>query len=433
MKIKNTIKTILAIASLISVQGYAYDFSKEILSEMPAYSENYAEHEGVINFCAFDCLGKDEEGPATQACYDKCSKKGPFYGYVIPNEDFPGEAKALYEKLEAGTAFMSVGTERSFFGAALSKADRLLIVDMDIDICLFSHINRALLKVSEDREDYVWLRLEASTEDWAKRFEEKGIAFEGMNEGEGASVLWKYWNNRVRNVKTEDKEIIKALKRSNSLDLLEVFDSMHNGTGFKDANYLFDDELFSHLRELAVSDRIHVYQQSILDLGEESKLVQDLKELDITIGMIDLSNAYSVPGYCAGVGVGSGYIRTLQFANFMLDIAPYTNENSWVVTIDMAHSFYDSTDNSLFDEVPVSTYNAAQVQGLLPKGDLIRMQELAKLDKEWITDPAWREMCEDYDSLRAIMRVIDNAVFERIWAPECVTDKEAWPVIGSGN
>ena len=57
---------------------------------------------------------------------------------------------------------MSVGTERSFIGAALSGANALFVIDYDPLTIRFANINRALLAASTDRADYLNLRLSAS-------------------------------------------------------------------------------------------------------------------------------------------------------------------------------------------------------------------------------------------------------------------------------
>jgi hypothetical protein len=57
---------------------------------------------------------------------------------------------------------VSVGTERSFIGAALTEPQALIVTDYDSEAVRFANINRALLAASTDRADYVNLRLLSS-------------------------------------------------------------------------------------------------------------------------------------------------------------------------------------------------------------------------------------------------------------------------------
>lgn len=375
---------------LIVIQGYAYDFPKEILNAMPEFSENYADRTAKITKAFFGGEPYEEEE----------------YGFVIPNEHDPASARSLYERLEVGTTFMSVGSERAFFGGALSKADRLFIVDRDIDICLFAHVNRALLKVSNDRQDYVWLRLHASEKDWEKRLKEKGILFEGKHEIEAVKIIWKYWNNRVRNVKSDEEETIRILSSDivGGLEETYIFDNMHNGTAFIGANYLFQDELFNHLRELAISNKINIYNEDITKLNENSKLIQDIKSQNIILGMIEISNVYNIADYCNGKRVLPEYITTLEFAKFIFDIAPYTNKNSWIVATDVE-------------------YYGVQVFGLLPNN----IERMLLLYKE-VMDMS-QSMCKS----AYLFSIIDDLFMKGVLAPSCLIDRKSWPTLSVGR
>src|ERR1700726_4700780 len=85
--------------------------------------------------------------------------------FIPPNEQHPALALPIYRKSNHGV-YVSVGTERSFIGAALTEAQALIVIDYDPEAVRFANINRALLAASTDRADYVRLRLHASQDFW---------------------------------------------------------------------------------------------------------------------------------------------------------------------------------------------------------------------------------------------------------------------------
>jgi hypothetical protein len=64
--------------------------------------------------------------------------------YLPPNEQHPAVALPIYRKSNHGV-YVSVVTERSFIGAALSRAKALFVIDYDPQAIRFANINRALL------------------------------------------------------------------------------------------------------------------------------------------------------------------------------------------------------------------------------------------------------------------------------------------------
>ena len=79
--------------------------------------------------------------------------------YLPPNEQRPAVALPIYRKSNHGV-YVSVGTERSFIGAALTRAKALYVIDYDLLAVRFAMINRSLLAASTNRADYVKLRLD---------------------------------------------------------------------------------------------------------------------------------------------------------------------------------------------------------------------------------------------------------------------------------
>jgi len=61
--------------------------------------------------------------------------------YLPPNEQHPAVALAIYRKSNHGV-YVSVGTERSFIGAAMTRAKALYVIDYDLLAVRFAKVNR---------------------------------------------------------------------------------------------------------------------------------------------------------------------------------------------------------------------------------------------------------------------------------------------------
>src|SRR3974390_715109 len=137
-------------------------------------------------------------------------------------------------------------------GAAVTRAAALVVVDYDEKIVQFAAINRALLAASEDREDYIFLRLTAPREVWVERAgrvgDEDGKTLRDENS-------WSFWKEKVReNTGAWSAAFENLNKQPNRAD-----------GPFAQTNYLFDDQLYEHLRRLAKEGRIW---RRVLDLRD---------------------------------------------------------------------------------------------------------------------------------------------------------------------
>lgn len=168
--------------------------------------------------------------------------------FVAPNEMQPGDALPLLRNSPAAATglYVRVGTERAYVGAALAKATALLLVDIDPQAVRFNRINRALLKTSRSREDYLKLRLHASQKDWITRghlLPKNDLIVRPYLAGQ---EHFDWWHKRVRS----DPGFVP-------LHLATESTSKGRPTGewaFRAANYLHDAALFTHLKNLAEFD-----------------------------------------------------------------------------------------------------------------------------------------------------------------------------------
>jgi hypothetical protein len=212
--------------------------------------------------------------------------------YVPPNEQHPAVALPIWQQSNHET-YVSVGTERSFIGAAVTQAAALVVVDYDPKIVQFAEVNRALLAASQGREDYLALRWTAPVGVWleraAKVSEEDGKTLRDENS-------WTFWKEKVR----ENTGAWSAA--------FEHFNKQPDKSDgpFAQTNYLFDDQLYERLHQLAKSGRIWA---RVLDLRDEKavrKLCEDMHASGLKLGVLDTSNVPDASE--AGPAAASKYV-----------------------------------------------------------------------------------------------------------------------------
>jgi hypothetical protein len=235
--------------------------------------------------------------PAYSQTNDPATESQPTPGmYLPPNEQHPAVALPIYRKSNHG-AYVSVGTERSFIGAALSRANALFVIDYDPQTIRFANINRALLAASTDRADYLNLRLNASLELWQQRSQRLSAEDkETLSDPDS----WTFWDKKVR-------------KNQTAWD--NAFGHFHNepkgpSDPFYASNYLFDDRLYSQLSQLAKGSRIWALQLDLRHDNEVRSFCEELKSKRLTLGVIDTSD---VPNSSeTGTSVAAEYVTLIS-------------------------------------------------------------------------------------------------------------------------
>jgi len=216
--------------------------------------------------------------------------------YLPPNEQHPAVALPIYGKGNHGV-YVSVGSERSFIGAALSRANGLFVIDYDAQTIRFARINRALLAASTDRADYLSLRLSASPELWRQR--SLRLAAEDK-ETLSNPDSWAFWDTKVRkNQAAWDNAFLH-------------FHTEPKGPGdpFFASNYLFADRLYRHLSQLAKGSRIWALPLDLRHENEVRAFCEELKSKALTLGILDTSD---VPNSSAtGTSVAARYIQLIS-------------------------------------------------------------------------------------------------------------------------
>lgn len=210
-------------------------------------------------------------------------KPGP--GFVVPNERNTEDLRKLITAPSTALAkgiFVSVGSERAFMAAALArdKVETLVIVDIDPRILFFNRINKALLAVSRNREDYLRLRLEASFESILARVRETDLTLSPENRAAlEDSANWSWWSAQVQ--------------KANG------WSEFHNKDSdvYKGANYLFDDVLFNAISKLAKENRIVVLEADLGSNYFRDRLNNASQILGQKIAFFDISNAWAYLGH----------------------------------------------------------------------------------------------------------------------------------------
>jgi hypothetical protein len=228
---------------------------------------------------------------------DPATESQPNAGiYLPPNEQHPAVALPIYRKSNHGV-YVSVGTERSFIGAALSEAKALFVIDYDPETIRFAKINRALLAASTDRADYLNLRLSASLEFWQQRSQR--LAAEDK-ETLSTPDSWAFWDKKVRR---------NQAAWDNAFGHFHT-EPKHPSDPFFASNYLFDDRLYGRLSQLAKGSRIWAQQLDLRHENEVRSFCEALKSAGLTFGVIDTSDVPNGPA--GGTIVAAQYVKLIS-------------------------------------------------------------------------------------------------------------------------
>jgi hypothetical protein len=174
-------------------------------------------------------------------------------------------------------AYISVGTERSFMGASLSKAGYLVGVDFDPEIVKFNRINAALLGLSQSRMDYVLLRFSRDFAGLKRRLERSPVPFE-ISEAD-----WKWWSQLHKDGKWRQL-ILDSVEKSGPIGQ------------FQKLAYWNHDESWKHLRNLVLNQRVAFFQVDLNDTKKLNWLNGILSQLNIKPGVFDSSNVLAYIG-----------------------------------------------------------------------------------------------------------------------------------------
>lgn len=216
-------------------------------------------------------------------------------GFLVPNETNNGRLGPKLAQTPQGL-YVTTGTERGLMTAALlpENPKGLVLVDRDPKVVFFNLMNRALLSLSKNREDYLALRLRGTFESANVRLQTEGVGISAENNRvlkDPAS--WRWWKEAV-----QDSASWQAFYRDPSLNADRAYEG---------ANYLFSDKLFARVSDLAKRDAIYVWQLDMKSDDFKSRLQVTGRQLGVQISLFDLSNAWQEGyiGYQSTIGIFS--------------------------------------------------------------------------------------------------------------------------------
>ncbi len=233
---------------------------------------------------------------------------------MAPNEVFPEHILPIFEKMKAGL-FVSVGSERGFLYAGLTdKIQSLLLVDYDQSIVKFNKLNIRLLKAARNRKDYIYLRTKAGEKEWMER----GLL----------SVDWSWWRENVK---------FTGLNYNPNVDFY-MHKSKNELGFFRKTNYLFVDEQFNRVKQLADRDLILVTHLDISNKLSSEMLSNALIEWPHEISAIDLSNTWE-DMYASMTGVEQ-FVKSLRPRTLANAILVLTEDRSSGLGVWLYNGFY---------------------------------------------------------------------------------------------
>jgi hypothetical protein len=224
--------------------------------------------------------------------------------YLYPNERYPQKAQDLYANAISG-ALISVGTERGLINAALFRnVTHIIQIDRDPQAVFFNQINLALLKYANSREEYLFYRLLATSDQWFFAGSNSDDHFVKMTLKNVQTFQW--WNKNVReNRNFSEFHRPPARRRWRPKWLGQSIKPFQGG------HYLYDDSAYKRLQKLARSDRIAILEFELQDTERFLSLVDWLESIQIPLSVIDISNTWW-PGY-------AGADAIIQLANSLAE------------------------------------------------------------------------------------------------------------------
>ncbi len=219
--------------------------------------------------------------------------------YCAPNEQKPQNGLAVFRQHPRGTAYLTVGADRALINAALSGANKLVVVDIDPNIIMFHYVNAILIRAASNAKQYRQLRLD--TRAW-KAF------------GENMEPMARFWREVVLGDLKDDfeplhAEVGKSQHCSSPTSVFkrrydEVYMNMEvnlceggDGPAFADGNYLHDEDFFQVVKSI-VMQGLFLRQVDLSSEEEVGKLAGDLVAQNIQVGTFDLSNLVLLQDLC---------------------------------------------------------------------------------------------------------------------------------------
>ena len=194
--------------------------------------------------------------------------------FAVPNEEYPQKLFPYLRNAPYG-AYVSVGTERGFLGAANSpNVTRLILIDRDVKSVAYNQVNTLLLRISSSRYEYLRLRLHPSPIRWKEAAIQAGLTQAEIRFLDYQCSNWRY-----------------------QVAQYERFTTFHTPPRspkdkFGVGNYLNDDAAFAKIHALAKDNKILALQLDLSFPVDVQNFVWLMHHEQIPLSVLDLSNAW---------------------------------------------------------------------------------------------------------------------------------------------
>jgi hypothetical protein len=221
------------------------------------------------------CLARNPVLTELENTIEKVEYSVPRPGmYLAPNELKPELAVPLFRNVPSGGVYMAVGTERGLITAAL-KGDfsSVILVDSDPDVVRYNRLNVAFLAMSENREDYLYLRYHATHEEVLARSRKADLSEQlRLTIEDRESLNW--WIQEIR----RDPDTLALLNWKRP--------------GFETTSYLHIDALFERVQSLAKRGEIYVVFADLQNRIQVSRIAMQISKSQSWLSLVDISNAW---------------------------------------------------------------------------------------------------------------------------------------------
>lgn len=201
--------------------------------------------------------------------FSNASLKDSFLG---PNELHPVHQLNHLGNYTKGI-LISLGTDRALMTTALvEKVTAVVQIDMDPNVVRYNRINLELLKFAEDCDEYRFLRISATYKDWLQRVN-------GMESILSLRKEYNWWRKAM--MLGQFKMFHERTPKADRFSLRP----------YEGANYLYNENLFQRLRQLALENKIQIRQVNLKNRNAIKNLVLSIDEGQ-NISLFDMSNAW---------------------------------------------------------------------------------------------------------------------------------------------
>ena len=188
------------------------------------------------------------------------------FRYLVPNELYPEQLyqKRLEEK-KLGGIILSVGTLRSFYTAGAQRAGELDIIDYDENIQNFNRLHLEILKSAANKYEYLAAFFGTdSNPALIRQVKDGSISFKNYVTKILAQPINQYLppaQEAFQKILDENRDgrDTPSLRRS----FKKHFETQVSRTGGTSEFYWLNDEVYSHLRNLALRDKIVILESSL--------------------------------------------------------------------------------------------------------------------------------------------------------------------------